>query len=43
MAHVVRMTVTYDSMHHLVKRNKYEKYSWHICGDLKVITHLLDL
>lgn len=37
------MKESYDSMHHLVKHNQYNKYSWHMCGDLKVITHLLDL
>jgi hypothetical protein len=43
IAHIIHMKESYGSMHHLVKHNKYNKYSWHMCGYLKVIIHLLDL
>jgi hypothetical protein len=34
------MKESYYNMHLLVKHIQYDSYSWHICEDLKVITHL---
>lgn len=41
IAHSTVMQEKYDNMQILLEKIKYEKHSWLICGDLKIITMLL--
>ena len=43
LAYAVNMKESYESMNILLEAIKYSKYSWKICGDLKVISLLLGL
>ena len=43
LAYAVNMKESYESMKILLEAIKYSKYSWKICGDLKVISPLLGL
>jgi hypothetical protein len=43
LAFAAHMKESYDNMKFLLTMIKYEKYSWYVCGDLKVITLLLGL
>lgn len=42
-AHTICMKETYENMHHLAKHIQYEKYSWYIYGDLRVIIDIIAL
>ena len=42
-AYAAHMKESYKNMKLVLSRIQYEKYSWHICGDLKVIALLLGL
>lgn len=43
VAHSVHLPESYDTMALVLKFIKYDKFKWHICGDLKVIGLLLGL
>ena len=42
MAHSVTLKEKYDDLALILKKIKYEDHGWMICGDLKVISTLLD-
>ena len=41
--HVVHMKETYENLKQLVSKFEYNKYDWHFCGDLKVVSLLTGL
>jgi len=41
ITHAVHMKEYYENMQVLLESIHYNKYSWNICGDLKVIARLL--
>jgi hypothetical protein len=43
IGHAVHMKETYENMELLLRKEQYNKYKWHICGDFKVIGNLLGL
>ena len=43
LAYAVNMKESYESMKILLEAIEYSKHSWKVCGDLKVISLLLDL
>lgn len=43
LAYAAHMKETYANMELLLQMIQYERYSWHICGDLKVIALVLGL
>lgn len=43
VAHAVHMKETYDNLKQLLNTIEYNKSSWHLCGDLKVVALLMGL
>ena len=43
VGHTVHMNETYENLKQLLKMLEYSKYGGHICGDLKVVSVLMDL
>jgi hypothetical protein len=43
VAHAVHMKESYGNVRHLMKHVQYDKYYWHVCGNLEVLTLLLGL
>ena len=43
VAHAVQLKETFETMKLLLDALQYPKYSWKICGDLKVISLILEL
>ena len=43
VAYAVHMKETYDNLRQLLNSIEYNKYSWHLCGDLKVVALLMGL
>ena len=43
VAHASKMKESYENMKFLLEKIEYNKYSWKICGDLKVIALLLGM
>ena len=43
VAHAVHMKETYDNLKQLLNSIEYNKYSWYLCGDLKVVAILTGL
>ena len=43
LAHAVHMKETYDNLKQLLHSIDYNRYKWHLCGDLKVVAILMGL
>jgi len=43
VGHAVHMKETYENLKQLRNKLAYSKYGWHICGDLKAVSRLMDL